>query len=117
MRTVKLLIYGLAALPALAFSANPNQVPVQLNGAGQPLNHTCTEVEALTLTGSGNHVQVFGPCESLAVQGSNNAVDIDHVNTITVSGDGNTVTWSTGGDKDGPKTQVSGKTNVVQKQQ
>jgi hypothetical protein len=68
----------------------------------------------VTVDGSGNEVVMRGPCERVAIHGSNHRVTIEEVGTLSVLGSGHKVQWVRGLDGKDPKiTQGASDSSVV----
>lgn len=79
------------------------------------IEHYCTEMEDVLFVGDNNTIETYGPCHSIAIQGSRNVVDVQSLATqITVTGDDNKVTWPPA-DRAAPVTKVIGKRNIVER--
>lgn len=78
--------------------------------------HYCAELEDVLFIGSNNRIETFGPCNSIAIQGSGNTVKVQSLaKQITVTGDDNKVSWPPA-DRPAPVTKVVGKRNTVERE-
>jgi hypothetical protein len=77
--------------------------------------HYCAETEDVQFVGSNNRIETFGPCRSIAVEGSGNTVAVQTVEKqVSVNGDNNKVTWQPA-DRPAPVTKIVGKGNTVER--
>ena len=65
-----------------------------IDGNGGNPTHECSAGQAVSVTGSNNHVTLTGNCGKLTVSGSNDEITVDGVSSIQVTGTNNDVTWS-----------------------
>lgn len=77
-------------LLSTAFAADP----WILDASGGQQQHACTAGQAVTVSGSTNHLTLTGDCGAVSVSGGNNQITIDGATRITVTGSQNQVTWS-----------------------
>lgn len=81
---------------------------------GQGLKRTvqCNRAR-VTVDGSGNEVVMHGPCERVAIHGTNHVVSIEEAGTLTVLGSGHRVQWVRGLDGKDPKVTTSATGSAV----
>lgn len=85
----------------------------QLVGDGGNRSHDCAAGERVQLVGSGNIVRITGLCVGLAIDGSDNQVEIEVVDEIRINGADNDVRWRRGLTVDRPNYLETGGFNTV----
>lgn len=93
---------------ATVTTSDENEVVITGNKSVQ--KRTCTGQD-VQMQGDDNKADFTGNCEGLSVIGNRNAVTLENVATIQVTGDGNTVRWR------GTKPQITniGEGNTIAK--
>lgn len=103
-------------LTALAFAAvaQTEVVPEVVRQDGAEFEHYCPEVGAVTFVGSNNTISVWGGCQTVQVEGSDNIIHIARTDAIVVKGDRNKIDWRASW-KPGvaPKQTVGGNGNKI----
>jgi hypothetical protein len=91
---------------------------VQVKGEKETLSHFCEESGSVTFVGSGNTIDVHGPCASVSVLGAHNNVVIDVTENLQLQGDDNTVAWDAShiGQSE-PKALIAGVRNSIKRQE
>ncbi len=101
---------GEPSTPAVAPTRGKEVLVIQDSKDAQTFN---AEDQDVTVNGSRNKVTIKGTCHALTISGDKNGVTVESVATITVSGEGNQISW--GKTVDGTKPQITdtGKGNQV----
>jgi hypothetical protein len=84
-----------------------------IRGDGLKRTVTCNRGR-VTIQDNGNEIVMRGPCERVAIQGSNHRVAIEEVGSLTVNGTGHRVQWVRGLDGRQPKITSSGTGTTVE---
>ena len=101
---------GEPSTPAVAPTRGKEVLVIKDSKDAQTFN---AEDQDVTVNGSHNKVTIKGTCHALTVSGDGNGVTVASVATITVSGEGNQISW--GKTVDGIKPQITdtGKGNQI----
>ena len=78
----------------------------------QPFN---AEGQDVTVNGSHNRVTIRGTCHALTISGDANAISLESVSSISLTGEGNEVSWTKAEDGEKPQVTDLGKANKVTK--
>ena len=71
------------------------------------------EGQDVTVNGSHNKVTIKGTCHALTISGDANAVSVESVSSISITGEGNEIGWTTAADGERPQVTDLGKGNKV----
>jgi hypothetical protein len=69
----------------------------------------------VTVMGNGNTLTLRGTCGKIDVQGNENKISVDTVQTIATTGNNNRVTWSRAAEGELPQTSDLGNGNVIRR--
>lgn len=124
----------LGGLALVAVAILPLQVSaVEVEGAGEKVDHTCAKGEEVVVSGMNNVVRLSGPCGGLSVEGSGNdirgsvsggkvsvggtenvlSLSLPPKTRISVEGVDNQVEYVLSGKGDKPVVKTSGSNNRV----
>jgi len=124
MRKLALIAVLLASPAAADVSLVDNHETVTVDCAKDPNVSIAGNHETVTLTGvcksvmiAGNSAKVTGSATSFSIAGNKNTVDIDGADTISITGNDNTVSYKKAADakKKAPKVSNLGTKNTVKK--
>ena len=101
---------GEPSTPAVAPERGKEVLVIKDSKDAQTFN---AEGQDVTVNGSHNHVTIKGSCHALTVSGDANAVSLEGVSSISVTGEGNEISWSKAVDGERPQITDLGKSNRV----
>ncbi|MCA9567484.1 MAG: DUF3060 domain-containing protein [Myxococcales bacterium] len=90
----KLPIQKTGTMNEVTHAPPPAAAPLVITGAGGAKNASCSPGQAVSVSGSNLAVTLTGDCGKLEVDGSSNAVAVDGVASVHVTGTSNKVTWA-----------------------
>jgi hypothetical protein len=97
-----LVLAGSTPAPAQSGRTEPAGSSPLIEGDGLKRTVFCQRAR-VTVRGSGNEVVMHGPCERVAVFGTDHRIAIEEVGSLSVQGSGHRVRWVRGLDGGPPK--------------
>ena len=101
---------GEPSTPAVAPSRGKEVLVIKDSKDAQTFN---AEGQDVTVNGSHNHVTIKGTCHALTISGNANVISLEGVSSISVTGEGNEVSWSKAADGERPQVTDLGKSNNI----
>jgi hypothetical protein len=86
--------------------------PEQILGSGLNASYDCAN-RRVSVLGSDSTIRLTGICRSVSIAGSSNTIKVSAVGEITVLGNGNRVTWTSGANGGSPQVRDVGNDNSV----
>lgn len=87
--------------------------PLTVSTSNRTASYRCgTASGPVTVTGNGSTLSFTGDCPTITIKGSQNKLDITRVSALDVSGDNNTVGW-TSAPNGGPEVNDTGTANTI----
>src|SRR5688500_220381 len=85
-------VFALALLVSAWAQVDAAQATIELAGSGATRTVACAN-QNVTIGGSQNTIVLTGTCPRLDITGSNNAVSVEAVGRVEITGLSNTVRW------------------------
>ena len=101
---------GEPSTPAVAPTRGKEVLVIKDSKDAQTFN---ADAQDVTVNGSHNHVTIKGTCHALTISGDANAVSLESVSSISLTGEGNEVTWAKALDGERPQVTDLGKSNKI----
>ncbi len=101
---------GEPTVPAVPPKSGKELLVVENSKEAQTFN---AEGQDVTVNGSHNKVTIKGTCHALTLSGDDNAVSVESVSSISITGEGNEVGWTKASDGERPQVTDLGKGNKV----